>query len=292
MSSEIPSGSSNIEHSAWLKDWGESTPPDASLFNGVNTINIFEGKIDYVNGKWTINGIGNWTTQDLKKFISDCHAKGIAVKVSIGGAGGQAIYNKTWDQLTEGNVNDVAKGLADFCKSMNIDGIDFDYEEQKDSAQRGLVGSLIKDFKEADPSLQASLCTNAGTTWHDDLKEILDAAKKSDGSNSVDRIYVMSYDFGGQNLADDKKYMLEWKDVMKSYGIDPAHISIGVDPTDPTMSKDDKEKFIQFARQNGFSTAMWDQMDYKEYNYTKWVYDTYETPPQNRSMPKSHYKKV
>src|SRR5579859_2387428 len=128
MVSPIPPNN-DIEHAVWVKNWGTLPDPN-NLPQGVNTINIFEGKIDYVNGKWTIDGL-IWSPQLLSQYIDACHAKGIAVKVSIGGAGGQAIYNNTWDQLTDSNVQDVAKSLAAFCKANGLDGIDFDYEEQK-----------------------------------------------------------------------------------------------------------------------------------------------------------------
>jgi hypothetical protein len=269
----------DIEHAVWVKNWGTLPDPN-NLPPGVNTINIFEGKIDYVNGKWTIDGL-NWPKELLSQYIQACHAKGITVKISIGGAGGQGIYNNTWDQLTDGNVQDVAKGLAQFCKDNNIDGIDFDYEEEKSDAQRKQVGELIRFFKQADPSLHASVCTCAGNngtssySWAQDLAQIMDAAKNPDGSSAVDRIYVMSYDFGGQNLQDDEKFMLNWKQFAEQYGIGPSQISIGVDPTDPTMSQADKDAFIKFAYQNGFSTGMWDQMDYDEGKYTMWIFNEY-----------------
>ncbi len=283
MSDRVSSGGGDIEHSVWVKNWGPVPDPN-NLPPGVNTINIFEGKIDFVNGKWTIDGL-NWTPAQLKAYVDACHAKGIKVKVSLGGAGGQGIYNNTWDQLTPSNVPDVAKGLAQFCKDNNLDGIDFDYEEQKSSAQREQVGQLIRFFKQADPTLQASICTCAGNdgsgnyVWSQYLSEILDASKNPDGSCPVDRIYVMSYDYNmgtsAATLAADEKFMLAWKTLGAKYGIDPAHISIGVDPTDPGMTDADRAAFIKFAYLNGFSTGMWDQMNYNEGSYTQWVFDQY-----------------
>ena len=40
------------------------------------------------------------------------------------------------------------------------------------------------------------------------LTQIMEAAKMSDGKSSVDRIYVMSYDYPGRSLQNNKEFML------------------------------------------------------------------------------------
>ncbi len=286
-----PAPKTDIENSVWVKNWGPM--PDLNdLPPGVNTINLFVGALDFVNGKWIIDQCGQMTNAQIKAYVAAAHAKGINVKLSIGGAGGQAAYNNTWDQITDGNVEKMGQDLADFCKSEGLDGVDFDYEEQKSSAQRKQVGELIKAFKTADPTLQASVCTCADEGWAKDLGEILDAAgKNADGSSLVDRIYVMSYDFGqigGSSAATEQaeeKFMTDWATFAAQYGISHSQISLGTDPGDGTpahpgdgvMTVADREKLLKFAADEGFSTALWDQLDYQEKNYTQKVHDIYWT---------------
>ncbi len=285
----IAVGSPAIEHSVWVKNWGPYPDPK-NLPPGVNTINIFEGKLNYVGGKWTIDGLV-WTPAQRTAYINACNAGGISVKVSLGGAGGQGIYNNTWDQLTDSNLQAVAQGLVDFCEQNGINGVDFDYEEQKSSQQRKQVGQLIKFFKETNPSLQASVCTCAGNEgptyiWPTYLKEILDQTLGSDGKTLVDRVYVMSYDYGmgssAATLAADERFMLNWISFLQPYGIDPAHISLGFDTTEPAyfLSPTDRAQLVHFAYENGLSTCVWDQMDYNEGAGTSWVFANYCPAPK------------
>ncbi len=273
-----PSGG-KIENSVWVKSWGPM--PDLNkLPPGVNTINLFEGKLDKVNGKWVIDGVGQMTDAQLKAYIAAAHAKGITVKISLGGAGGQGIYNNTWDQMTDGNVQQMGKDLADYCKSIGLDGVDFDYEEQKSQAQRQQVGHLINAFKTADPSLKATVCTDADAGWASDLKDILDAAKNPDGSTPVDRLYIMSYDYRFASSAEteqkDEGFMTQWEQFAKQYGMSPSQVSLGTDPTDASMTDADREKLLKFAADHGYGTALWDQCGgYNEGDYTQNVHDIY-----------------
>ncbi|MCH9631911.1 MAG: hypothetical protein S4CHLAM6_02330 [Chlamydiae bacterium] len=279
MINSISPSTSTIEHSVWVKNWG-ALPDPSKLPPGVNTINIFEGKLDLSNGNWIIDGL-NWSHKLLGEYTQACHAKNISVKISLGGAGGQAVYNNTWDQLTAGNVQKMGQDLAHFCKENEIDGIDFDYEEQKSDGQRALVGELIKNFKETNPNLKTSICTSAGNdgtnryNWQDFLGQILDHSKLDNGHSAVDRIYVMSYDYPGCNVKDNKSFMLRWKDFGEKYGIDPSHISIGVDPTNTAVSEGDRAAYVKFAKDNSFSTAVWDQKDSDEGKYTQQITDEY-----------------
>lgn len=286
-----------IENSVWVKNWGPFPDPN-NLPPGVNTINIFEGKIDFVNGQWIIDGL-DWSSAQLTQYIDACHAKGITVKISLGGAGGQAIYNNTWDQLNSSNVAQMGQGLAAFCKQLGVDGIDFDYEEQKSDEQRTLVGQLIGYFKQSNPDLQVSVCTCAGnegpnSQWPQYLSQILDAAKATYGGTCpVDRIYVMSYDYSmgssAATLAADETFMENWATFGAQYGIDPSQISVGVDPTEGNcgLTEADRAAYLHFAKEHGFSTAVWDQMDYNEGSYTQWVYDTYEGINEKRKEENS-----
>lgn len=279
MINSISSNANAIEHSVWIKNWGP-LPDPTNLPPGVNTINIFEGKINSVNGDWIIDGL-NWNPKLLVEYTQACQTKDISVKITLGGAGGQAVYNNTWDQLTTGNVQKMGQDLAHFCKGNGIDGIDFDYEEQKSDEQRALVGELIKNFKASNPDLETSVCTCPGNdkttkyNWQKYLGQVLDAAKLNDGSSSVDRIYVMSYDYPGRNIKDDETFMLNWKTFGKQYGIEPNNISIGVDPTDTAISSGDRAGYVKFAKENHFSTAVWDQRDYDEGKCTQQITDEY-----------------
>ena len=146
-----PVGSSDggykIENGTWYLDYRSWTDP---IPEGVNCVNLFEGKLDIVNGQYTIDGLNSLQVNQLKTFIEECHnhVPPIAVKVSLGGAGGQTVYNNTWDQLMnpDGTANPTAiqgfaAGMASFCHEYGIDGIDFDYGT---SPETGSYGFKIK----------------------------------------------------------------------------------------------------------------------------------------------------
>ena len=173
-----------VENATWYIDW---TSWDYPIPEGVDTVNIFVGQFTMVDGKATMNGFGNFTSEKMQAFVFGCHQKGINVKLSIGGGGGS--YCRCWDQLTPSNVKTFAQGMADFCHLYGINGVDFDYEEFASVNQEVLVGQLIKNFKAIDPQFQTSLCCNAGfSAWQPEVKTILDAAKDSSGTCAVDRI--------------------------------------------------------------------------------------------------------
>ena len=65
------------------------------------------------------------------------------------------------------------------------------------------------------------------------------------------------------------------KDFGEKFGIDPNHISIGVDPTDTAISQADRAEYIKYAKHNKFSTAVWDRIDFDEGKYTQQVTDEY-----------------
>ena len=161
-------------------------------------LNVFVGELTFdSSGNPTLGGFGNMTLPQLSAFTAYCKAQvpPIAVKVSIGGSGG--MYDNTWNTLTTANIPAFAQGMANFCHTYGLVGVDFDYEEYASAEQETLVGTLIKEFKAIDPTFQTSLCTNAGFgpnfPWQAVVQNILNAATIAPGNCAVDRLYVMSY---------------------------------------------------------------------------------------------------
>jgi hypothetical protein len=192
----------------------------------------------------------------LQKFVEECHAKGIAVKMSLGGSSA-GWSGSTWDALKVLGVQACANTLTAFCKANQLDGIDFDFEEWGQPDQTALeqsVGELIKAVKAQEPSLQTSLCTNAGfSTWKEHMQNILDASKDSQGHCGVDRMYIMSY---YDPLQSEQTWVNEWADWLKeNYGFSPSQISVGLDNVD--ASAYDIEQFAQWAKEQGYSTCYW-----------------------------------
>jgi hypothetical protein len=251
--------SSGIEHSVWYIDWTSwFTGPPYIIPKSNDVLNVFVGSLMFdASGNPTIGEFGNLTSPQLTEFTAYCAAQQppVRVKASIGGGGGS--YDRCWDLLTESNVPAFAQGMVDFCHTYGLIGIDFDYEEFASTAQETLVGALIKNFKTIDPSLQTSLCTNAGFgpnyPWQAVVKSILDAAMISPGNCALDRLYVMSY---YNPIQDEQNWVLGWANwVEQNYGFNPARVSVGIDDFDAHAY--DPVAFAAWAASNGFSTAHW-----------------------------------
>jgi len=212
-------------------------------------------------GKPTLGGFGTMTETQLDLFTAYCRSLSppIAVKVSIGGSGGQ--WDRTWDQLTTANTMSYAQGLVDYCHAHGLSGIDFDYEAYTSDAQQAIVGTLIKQFKTIDPNMQTSLCSNAGFggsyPWKDKVQRVLDAATTTSASGvkncAVDKLYIMSY---YNPMADEQGWILGWSNWLQTnYGFTPARVSVGIDDFD--ASAYDPNVFMAWAAQQGFSTGHW-----------------------------------
>lgn len=255
--------SAKVEHSAWYIDWTSWNYP---IPEGVNTVNLFVGNFHLDStGTPVIDGFGNFTKEKMMNFIQQCHEKGIAVKISLGGGGGS--YDHCWSNLKPENVSAYAKCLVDFCKERQLDGVDFDVEEFKSAtdrpAQQKLCGQFIKEFKELVPDLSTSLCTNAGFgpyfPWQGVVKNIFDAASTIDPvtgekTTAVDRLYIMSY---YNSFEDEKKWILGWYDWVKNeYGYEASQISVGIDDKDAHAY--DIKQMAAFAGEYGFSTGYWE----------------------------------
>ena len=291
MSSVGPANNSNqgVENSTWVEDWTANLDTDQyidSLPQGVNTINIFVGQLDIVNGQPTIDGFtasdtpgvpGTGAFPDeasLTDFISKCQAKGIAVKLSIGGAS-NTTFGQSWNNLTDNNINDFAQALVNFCKTTGANGIDFD-DELEDTTVAARAGKLAAAFKTLDPDLQASFCVYGGIDdsgpMHDVDTIFLQNALLGNGDSAIDRVYVMTY-YDGSSLQENEQYMLQWAQWLKdNYSFSSSQISCGVDPNDPNTSPNDGSlaEWIKFAKDNGFSTAIWDQQGVDDYVNNDW----------------------
>lgn len=255
----------SIERSVWYIDWtSQFTGLPYVLLAGNDVINIFVGELKFgKDGQPTLGGFGTMTSSEMKAFTAYCRSlpSPMVVKVSIGGGGG--MYDRCWDRLTAANICDFAQGMVDFCHEHGLIGVDFDYEAYVSAEQETLVGFLIKEFKILDPTLQTSLCTNAGFgpnfPWQQVVKNILDGAAIASGHSAVDRIYIMTYYDSMQAEicwllgSNGKGGWSNW--LRKHYGFTPARISIGIDDFDAYAY--DPDAFSAWAISMGFSTAHW-----------------------------------
>lgn len=248
-----------IEHSAWYIDWTSwFTGPPYVIPAGNDVLNVFVGKIMFgTDGKPTLGGFGNMTNDQLTLFTAYCAAQQppIAVKVSLGGAGG--MYDHCWDLLTLSNVQSFAQGAADFCHDYGFAGVDFDYEAFTSAEQETLVGLFIKQFKAIDPKFQTSICVNAGFgpnyPWQAAAKNILDAATLTSENNAVDKVYIMSY---YNSLQEEQNWVIGWANWLEqTYGFTPARVGVGID--DFEAHAYDPLVFAAWAATKGYSTAHW-----------------------------------
>lgn len=256
--------SDTIEYSVWYLTWTSWFTGPFVIPKDVNTINIFVGKLNYdPQNKPTADGFGTFTNEQMQTFVKFLKAQNppIQAKASIGGGGGS--YDKTWDLLNANNVKAFAEGLVNFCKTFGLLGIDFDYEAFSSAEQEKLVGMLIKEFKLIDPSLQATVCCNAGFgpnfPWQQSMKNILDAAMISSEKCAVDRIYLMTY---YNSMSDEINWIVGsdgkggWANwLITNYGFTRARISVGIDDFDAHAY--DPEAFKAWAINEGFSVAHW-----------------------------------
>ncbi len=261
-----------IENGAWEVDW--TMHGDDILSNipeGVNTVNVFVGGFDsnnnvQIDSRTDLDKVippsskfydpKNPNETYLQKFVEDCHAKGIAVKMSLGGSSAGWCGN-TWDALKSQGVQTCANTIVEFCRTNQLDGIDFDFEEWNQPDQTALensVGALIKEVKAQEPTLQTSLCTNAGfSTWQSHMQNILDASKDNEGHCGVDRMYIMSY---YDPLQSEQTWVNEWATWLKTnYQFSPSQISVGLDNVD--ASAYDIKEFAEWSKTQGYSTCYW-----------------------------------
>jgi Glycosyl hydrolases family 18 len=238
-----------VENACWYIDW---TSWDFPVPQGVNVVNIFVGKLDIINGAPTASGFGNMDLAKLQSFVSQCSLNGIACKISLGGGGGS--YDNCWDLLTDDNVELFAEGLAKFCHDNHLTGVDFDYEESsKDPSQCARVGTLIKEFKKQDSSLQTSLCTNASFAgWSGRVKSIMDATVDN-GVTCLDRLYVMSY---YDPMSSETGWLSQWASFLNTtYGMDASRLTVGIDNFD--ASAYNISDMASWAGSQGMSTGFW-----------------------------------
>jgi Glycosyl hydrolases family 18 len=238
----------SVQNGCWYIDW---TSWDFGIPEGVDTVNIFVGQLDNSTGTCTVSGFGNMNDAKMKAFIQSCTEQGIKVKVSLGGGGGS--YDNCWDKLTSANVGDFATGLVDFCHKYGLSGIDFDYEENGTQAQKVLVGTLIKQMKALDSSLETSLCTNASFQgWKDGVQTIMDASV-SNGKASLDRLYVMSY---YDPIASEEGWLASWNAWLQDrYGFKSSQLTVGIDDFDAHAY--DVSQMASYAASQGMSTCYW-----------------------------------
>ena len=269
------SNDTGIQHVAYAEDWSSDLDTQAyidSLSRGITTLNVFVGQLDS-NGQ--IDGFSTDTpgtpagtgafknTAELTDFITKLKAKGISVKLSIGGQAGTAFGN-SWNNLTDTNLQTYADSLAALCKTTGADGIDFD-EEMADTTVAARAGKLAALLNAEAPDLSLTYCVFMGNNDHDHPgmdanRAFLLNAVKADGTSVIDHVFTMPYE-DGLSESDNEIKMMDWALWLENnLHMSASQLSAGVDPTDPNTSESDGslQKWVLFAKQNGFSTSIWD----------------------------------
>lgn len=271
-----------VEGAVWYLDWNYwfpvgspqvqfPLPSYSQLSPGATpTLNLFVGMLTTDgSGNPAIGGFGDITTAaQLNELVRQCkaHTPPLNVKITIGGHGGSSDHDNCWDLLTSGNVSTFAQALVNFCKTYNLDGVDFDYEEIIDNSKPTrdvLVGQLIKTFKQLGRDQlgkepMTSLCTMAGFgdnyPWQAHMQSVMDASvDATTGKCGVDRLYIMSYD---QSYEKETNWIEGWAGWAASrYGFNFSQITVGIAPAFGTY---DPQKMLQFAIDNGYSYSLWD----------------------------------
>jgi len=285
-----PPPAAGFENSTWAEDWTNNLDAPVyiqGLSKGINTINVFVGQLDVdSSGNPLIDGFSEDTpgrpagtgafptVAALTDFVTQCKAQGVTVKLSIGGTSATG-FGTSWTRLTSSNIAAYAQALVNICQTTGAQGIDFD-DELEDNTNAVLAGKLAAAFKNLAPHLLTSFDVFAGIgatgPWHELDSIFLQNAVTSSGASAIDRVYVMAY-YDGVSLAENEQFMLLWKTwLQQNYSISASQISAGVDPNDPNTSPSNgtMTSWIQFAAQNGFSIAIWDQEGVTDFINNNW----------------------
>jgi hypothetical protein len=251
-----PPTPTGIENSCWYITWTSWTFP---IISNVNMINLFVGEFTIqADESVLVGGFGNATNALIDQLVSEATAKGIGVKISLGGGGGS--YDNIWNVITADNVQSIANALVTFCQTHKLAGVDFDIEMFTSGTDRTnlqtLCGNLIKLFKLGDPTLQTSLCVNAGFgdsyPWEGCAENIINGTLNN-GQTCLDRVYIMSY---YNPLPDEQNWILGWYGWLNyNYDFTSSRISVGIDNTDSNAYN--ISTFAAWAKSNGFGTAYW-----------------------------------
>lgn len=194
----------------------------------------------------------------LSQFISDAHAQGKKVKVSVGGATFPLSGILTSAQAAQG----MAQALANFVNSNSLDGVDFDIEDYPSidnqvaliSATRALLPDALISYTSKTP---ASLIAP-----YDQLIPLL--------VPYISYVSLMCYDSGsnlvpnytGPASSSGYSYVLDVEGLIK-LGVPASHICLGFMPGTDDMGVMTTLQYISdactYVLQNGLAGVMyWD----------------------------------
>ena len=193
-------------------------------------------------------------------FIEAAHAKGMEVKVSVGGASGQPFPSQS-DPNYQQKISAMIQSMAQFLKDNHIDGLDVDNEDlDPNTAQgqidfiKGIRSDMGADFK---MSYTVEGCFAASESYY---KQILQAVLPD-----LDGVNLMAYDvfWSGYKFQDDIA-------MLESFGIPASKIMLGVFPvgTSAGQTPAQIQAMAEYAKENGLQGMFyWDiNQDYENEN--------------------------
>lgn len=165
---------------------GWANAPSEAQLSMVTHVMVFQ-TYPTADGGLTKNHLPKWSIAD---FVTLAHGKGVKVSIVLGGwdnkgAGTQAFASITANPaLRETFVNNV----VNFADSLNLDGIDVDWEYPEGAAQWTNFISLCEELKQARPNLRISTALPG-----QDPNAYVNVVKTRIWK-VLDAIHIMSYD--------------------------------------------------------------------------------------------------
>ncbi len=130
-----------------------------------------------------------FNTTDGASLISNAHANGVKVLISVGGATGSANFSTIAASAT--SRNNFATQVYNFCVAHNFDGVDIDWEFPESTADRANFDLLLQALRTQMPSPYLISAALSPDSYYDGF---LDLATMK---NYMDFFNIMAYDYHG-----------------------------------------------------------------------------------------------
>lgn len=143
------------------------------------------------NSDGSLNTSGLYNTTDGASLISNAHAKGVKVLISVGGASVSASTFSTLVASSTARANFVTQ-VYNFCTTYGFDGVDIDWEFPQSSADRANYDLLLQALRTQMPSPTYLISAAVSPTSY--YAGFLDLGTMK---NYMDFFNIMTYDYHG-----------------------------------------------------------------------------------------------